>query len=72
MIIGERLRTLREAKKFSQGEGSRNERDCFAATSRVWKTGIPCQPSRHLRNLHAHLKSRFTNFFMMEKSRPTI
>ena len=69
MIIGERLRALREEKKFSQGEVE-SERDCFAATSLGSSTDTQFQLSRPLKNLLAPSKSRWTNSPTTAKNRP--
>jgi len=56
MIIGDRLRRLREEKNLS--------RECFGATSPGWRTATPCLPSKLSRNLLALCKFLSTYSFM--------
>ena len=70
MIIGERLRVLREEKKLSQGDIEKKTGLLRCYVSRV-ENGHTVPLSRHLRSLPAPLKSRCTNSFTTEKSRPS-
>ena len=70
MIIGERLRALREQKNFSRAI-LRKGPDCSVAMFPESKTATPSLPSRRWRSLLAPSKSRCINFFTREKSHPS-
>src|SRR5262249_24681433 len=69
MIIGDRLRALREEKKFSHGDIEKRQAFC-AATSPASKTGIPCRPSRRSRKWSAPSRSLSTSSSTTGKSHP--
>jgi transcriptional regulator with XRE-family HTH domain len=67
MIIGDRLRALREEKKLSQGDIEKRTA-CFAATSPALKTATPFRPSKRWRRWLAHSRSLSINSFTTAKS----
>ena len=73
MIIGDRLRALREEKKLSQGDiEERTFGFSCAAIYLVWKTGTLCRPWETLEKFAPVLSmSLCINSFMMVKSRPS-
>ena len=62
MIIGERLRAMREEKQLSQGD-IENAPACSGATSRASRTATPFQRSKHSKSWSEHWKFLFTNSF---------
>ena len=69
MIIGDRLRVLREQKRFSQGEIEKRTGLLRCYISRV-ENGHTVPAVETLENSLAHWKSRSTSFSTMAKSRP--
>jgi transcriptional regulator with XRE-family HTH domain len=66
LMIGERLRTIRESKNLSQGNIEKRTGLIRCYTSRV-ENGPPFRASRHLRNSHRHSTYRSIRFSMMVK-----
>ena len=67
MIIGDRLRALREEKKLSQGDIEKRAGLLRCYTSRV-ENGHTVPALKHLRSMPAPSKFRCTNCFMMARS----
>jgi transcriptional regulator with XRE-family HTH domain len=70
MIVGDRLRMLREQKEFSQGEIEKRTGLLRCYISRV-ENGTRFRLSRRWRSSHAPWKSRCTNSFTTMKNRPS-
>jgi len=68
MIVGERLRALREERNFSQGEIEKRT-GLLVATFHGWKTGTPFQPLKRSKNSRELSKSQCTNCYTTAKSR---
>ena len=67
MLIGDRLRELREAKNCRR-EISKSGRACCVVTLRASRTAIPCQRSKRSRKGPELSKFRRTSFSMMATS----
>ena len=70
MIIGDRIRLLRETKNFPKAT-SKSARDFFAATFRGSKMAIPFRPSKRSRNWRGPWKFHSTSYFTTAKSHPS-
>ena len=69
MLIGDRLKALREQRNMSQG--TIEERTVFfVSTFPAWRTATPFPDLKRLKNSLGRSKFRYTNFSTMERNRP--
>ena len=70
MVIADRLRQLREEKKFPQGDIEKRTQDYCHATFRGSKTAIRCQPLKLWKNWRGPWKYRCIASFTTARTHP--